>query len=553
MTRVVRPTGSSGKIWCRARAGTVLAGRLLLVGAIAACKSGSTSSEPKVDPKAAAAYARALEAAAGADPTRSAALLAQGAYESVAPSEKCLESFGAAETGKARVEALLDCGLACTLEAVQALKGKEPRTWMAELGRACEPAHFGLSEYGTWILSPEWFVLHKVAELAAPHVGAATGASKAALDKAMASVQLPMPLPAVAPRLYELPVVPPEASVPVTTRTYVVVPAEGSMRVGATPIATLGARGASMSAPEGQALFPGNEAASFDLEPLVLEAVGRTAATPPAGAAPIEGLPPGLHGEVTKTLRGDFGQEGEPVALLLADGRRSAAEIVGVATTLRQVLVAVASPDDTAARALAVELKSELDSQGEAPGQARIDLTAGGLEAAKKAAAGAEETVIVRAEEGVPWSEAVAVAAVAVARGAKRIVLASPRLDNAHRTGWGAHARIAPPTSVISEGEVVVTGGDLSKGLISQLLRRRQAVLRACYEKELAGDPKLAGTVDLEFTIGADGAVSKVKGTGLAKVSDCMARQVRMMKFPRPNGGVVNVRYPVTLKPKDPT
>ena len=533
---------------------------LVLFGAIAACKSG-TSSEPKVDPKPAAAYARALEAAAAADSTRSVALLAQGSYQSVAPSEKCLEAFGAAASGKARIEALLDCGMACTLDAVQALKGKEPRTWMAELGRACEPAHFGLREYGNWILSPEWFLLHKVAELAAPHVAAATGASKAALDKAMASLHLPLPLPAVAPRLYELPVVPADVSVPVTTRTYVVVPAEGSMRVGVTPIATLGARGATMSAPEGQALFPGNEASSFDLEPLVLEAVGRTAAPPPADAAPAQGLPPGLHGEVNRTLRGDFGKEGEPVPLLLGDGRRSAAEIVGVATTLRRVLVAVASPEDTAARALMVELQTGLQSQGEAPGQARIDLGPGGLEAAKKTAAGPEEVVVIRVEEGVPWSDAVAVAAVAIARGAKRIALASPRLDSTARTGWGANAVLGhgasgqgpPATSIVTEGEVTVSGGELSQAVIHQLLRRRLNLFRACYEKELAADPKIVGQVEIAFTIGADGAVGKAKGTGPAKVADCVVRQVRAMRFPRPSGGAVNVRYPLTFKPKDAT
>jgi hypothetical protein len=528
---------------------------LLLFG-IAACSSKPAEKGGGVDDKVAAGFARAVDAAAGADPVQSPALLARGTFESVAPSEKCLESFAAADSGKARVEALLDCGLGCTLEAVQALKGKEPRTWMAELGRACEPAHFGLREYGTWILSPEWFLLHKVAELSAPRVAAASGESKAALDKAMASLRLPMPLPAVAPRLYELPVVPAEVSVPITTRTYVVVPEEGSMRVGATPIATLGARGATMAAPEGQALFPGNEASSFDLEPLVLEAVGQTRTPAPSDAAPVEGLPPGLHGEVTKTLRGDFGQDGEPVALLLADGRRSAAEVVGVATTLRQVLVAVASPEDTAARALVVDLKSELHSQGEAPGQARIDLGPGGLEAAKKAAAGTEEEVVIKVEENVPWSDAVTVAAVAIARGAKRIAFASPRLYSTARSGWGASSAFrqsGPAASVVTEGEVTVTGGELSQAVIHQLLRRRFAVFRACYEKELAANPALAGQVEIAFTIGADGAVGKAKGTGLPVVSDCVARQVRAIKFPRPNGGAVSVRYPLTFKPKDPT
>lgn len=542
----------------------------LLLLSIAACNS-SKPSDSQVDPRAADGFAHALEGLAAADPTQSAALLAEGAYRTVARSEKCLEQFGAAATEKARVEALLDCGLACTLDAVQGLKGKEPRTWMAALGGACEPAHFGLEMYGTWILSPEWFLLHKVGGLAAPHIQATTGAGKKRMERAMAAFRLALPLPAVAPRLYELPVAPAEVSVPVATRTYVVLPASGPMRVGATPYATLDARGASMSAPEGQALFPGNEAASFDLKTLVLEAGGASAAphpaaadaAPSAAAEPVEpaggsGLPPGLHGEVKKTLRGDAGEKGEPVPLMLADGSRPAAEVVGIAAVLPGVLLAVASPEDSAARALAVELHGDLSGGGEAAGQARISLAPGSLDAARKAAGGPEETVVIRVEEGVPWSDAVAVVAVAIARGARRIALNSPRAEHGARTGWagaevghGASGQGPPAISVITDEAPTVTGAGLNASFLRRLMRSRIPLLRSCYERELQRSAKLAGKVDLSFTIGPDGAVSSSKGTGLAKVSDCLAHQVKQMKFPKPkDGAAVSVRYPLVFKPK---
>ena len=525
-----------------------------LLFALAVACSSKSGDKPEARPVS--GFARTLEAVAAADPTQSAALLAQGAFETIAPSEMCLESFADAATERARVEALLDCGLACTLEAVQALKGSPPRTWMAALVAACDASHFGVEGWDNAMLSPEWFLVHKVGELAAPRVAAAGEADRAALEKAMAGFRLPLPLPAVAHRLYDLPVAPPEVSVPVATRTYVIMPAAGPLRVGATPQATLGPRGARMQAPDGQAGFPGVEAGSFDVPALLREAVGAEAAAAPAAAAPPGDQPAGLHGEVAKDIRGDAGGQGEPVPLLLADASRPAAEVIALASSLPAVLLAVAAAEDPSARALVLELRGM--KKGSGP-QAAIALAPGGLAAAKTAAGAGGETVLLRAEEGVPWSDAVEVIAVAVARGATRVVLTSARTAGG-RTGWGASpygqstlGQARPPISAITEGAIAATGGELSSDVIRRVLRSKLPAFRACYERELERDGALAGPVDLEFTIGADGAVGKARGSGLATVSDCIARQVKAMRFPRPRGGVVEVRYPLVFKPKDPT
>ncbi|HEU5056860.1 MAG TPA: AgmX/PglI C-terminal domain-containing protein, partial [Kofleriaceae bacterium] len=244
---------------------------------------------------------------------------------------------------------------------------------------------------------------------------------------------------------------------------------------------------------------------------------------------------------------------GEPIPLLLADGGRPAGEVIESATALPALLVAVASPEDPAARALAIEVRSVMNSSGSAPGQARIDLAPGGLDAARTAAGGAEETVVVRAADGTSWGDAVAVAAVAVARGARQVIITTAALDWGGSGGARGHgASDQPPTvSLITDGQPTASG-DLDRSVIRRVIRSRMGAFRACYERELVRRANLAGKVDLEFTIGADGAVSKAKGSGLPVVADCAARQVKTIKFPPPRGGgVVNVRYPLTFEPKD--
>jgi hypothetical protein len=589
---------------------------LLLFGVVAAC--GHKAEEPVVDPKAAVGFARALEAAASADPTQSAAMLAEGAYETIAPSMKCFQSFAAAADVRKRVDALLDCGLACTPDAVQKLKGKEPRIWMAALAGDCEPEHFGLEKTDAAMLSPEWFLVHKIGEEAARRSGALKGPDRAKLEQAMGSFHLSLPMPAQATGLYELPSAAEAASVPVATRSYVIVAASGKIRVGATPAASLGMRGAVIEAAGGQVGFPGNETAKEDLKAIVLEAGGAPkaaaaeppdAAPPPPDAAPpvrprgrfqmkanvdpqlarkqaidnarsagilgalsattdsrfgvldgTFGLPAGLHGEVDQDLRGDLGKDGDPVPLLLADGSRPAAEVIDLAGGLPAVLIGVAAPEETGARALAVDIQSVMNAVGRDPDQAWVAIAAGKLEEAKKAASGSEETVVIEAADG-PWKDAVEVAAIAIARGARRVIFTTTTLTAPGYSGGGtgsagalighgAYGQGKPAISLFQEGETTATG-DLDKNVIRRVMHAHVGAMRACYEKELVAKPKLEGKVELTFTIARNGSVTEAKGTGLAEVTDCVVRVVKTIKFPAPaGGGVVNVRYPVIFKPK---
>ncbi|MBL4632286.1 MAG: AgmX/PglI C-terminal domain-containing protein [Kofleriaceae bacterium] len=119
-------------------------------------------------------------------------------------------------------------------------------------------------------------------------------------------------------------------------------------------------------------------------------------------------------------------------------------------------------------------------------------------------------------------------------------------------TGWGTISPPPPPSTVgkVSLGKVKATGR-LDKAIIRRYMRRRLPRIRFCYEKELLKRSKLRGTVKLRFTIGPTGKVLAANARGvLPAVSRCVAKAVRTIQFPRPNGGgKVVVNYPFLFLP----
>jgi hypothetical protein len=94
--------------------------------------------------------------------------------------------------------------------------------------------------------------------------------------------------------------------------------------------------------------------------------------------------------------------------------------------------------------------------------------------------------------------------------------------------------------------------GSLDKQIIRRYLRRSLARIRYCYERELLRSPRLAGKVVLDFTIAATGTVSgaKARGLGSRQVERCIEEVIAGLQFPKSNGGgIVLVKYPITLKP----
>ncbi len=71
---------------------------------------------------------------------------------------------------------------------------------------------------------------------------------------------------------------------------------------------------------------------------------------------------------------------------------------------------------------------------------------------------------------------------------------------------------------------------------IGRVIQNHTTKLRACYQQELARDPRLRGTVVVRFTIRRDGSVSEayVSKTTLEspRVEACVLRQIRKLVFP---------------------
>jgi len=109
----------------------------------------------------------------------------------------------------------------------------------------------------------------------------------------------------------------------------------------------------------------------------------------------------------------------------------------------------------------------------------------------------------------------------------------------------GSH-RSKPPQ--VRMGATSVSGR-LPPEVIQRIVRMNYGRFRLCYENALKGNPNLQGTVTVSFTIGVDGSVSSVGGGGLGEVGSCVVRSFGGLSFPQPEGGVVNVTYPIAFSP----
>ena len=89
------------------------------------------------------------------------------------------------------------------------------------------------------------------------------------------------------------------------------------------------------------------------------------------------------------------------------------------------------------------------------------------------------------------------------------------------------------------------TLGDLDPAIVRRYIKRNIQRIQYCYERELLRNPGLAGVVQSQFVIGANGSVAGATATGVNEaVASCIATVIRNIEFPRPLTGTVQVRYP---------
>ncbi len=113
----------------------------------------------------------------------------------------------------------------------------------------------------------------------------------------------------------------------------------------------------------------------------------------------------------------------------------------------------------------------------------------------------------------------------------------------------GSHKTSAPKVRM---GATTVSGR-LPKEVIQRIVRQNYGRFRLCYEKGLAANPSLEGRVSVRFVINRNGSVSNVSNGGSsmpdANVVNCTVRAFYGLSFPKPEGGIVTVTYPIMFAP----
>jgi hypothetical protein len=117
--------------------------------------------------------------------------------------------------------------------------------------------------------------------------------------------------------------------------------------------------------------------------------------------------------------------------------------------------------------------------------------------------------------------------------------------------GTGMHASLGRK-GVKKVGKLRIGSGSSAgfckKGDISRVVRRRAGAIRACYEQRLQVNASLRGKVTVRWTISTSGSVSGASAVGNtlgdSVATSCILRNIRRMRFPKPEGGICKVQWP---------
>lgn len=105
----------------------------------------------------------------------------------------------------------------------------------------------------------------------------------------------------------------------------------------------------------------------------------------------------------------------------------------------------------------------------------------------------------------------------------------------------------AKKTVKVSRGSGAISGF-CKEADITRVVSARQSGITYCYEKELARNPELQGKVTMNWRIGLDGKVVKVlvenSTLNNKTVEGCMSRQIERWTFPKPEGGMCQIKFP---------
>ncbi|MCC6998848.1 MAG: AgmX/PglI C-terminal domain-containing protein [Deltaproteobacteria bacterium] len=102
--------------------------------------------------------------------------------------------------------------------------------------------------------------------------------------------------------------------------------------------------------------------------------------------------------------------------------------------------------------------------------------------------------------------------------------------------------------AAVDAGLAFDPGDVLDRGSIQKVFRAGAPGFRFCFEKALKQQPNLAGRVDVNITIEADGTVSQADAKGLTpELEQCMVERARKLRFP-PGSSSIKVHFPFIFK-----
>ncbi len=95
--------------------------------------------------------------------------------------------------------------------------------------------------------------------------------------------------------------------------------------------------------------------------------------------------------------------------------------------------------------------------------------------------------------------------------------------------------------------------GSINPGVIAKTLAKHVGAFQYCYNKALRSNAKLSGELKVIFLIKIDGSVSNAEmdfegpASKFKKLTSCIKRVFRRIRFPKPKGGEVTVGYPLNF------
>ncbi len=99
-------------------------------------------------------------------------------------------------------------------------------------------------------------------------------------------------------------------------------------------------------------------------------------------------------------------------------------------------------------------------------------------------------------------------------------------------------AQVAPKP-VLEQGAVELSSGNA--GDVRSQMKRYLPRIKACYERELRGEPDLAGKVTVSWIIGGSGRAEdtavEANSTGNGALASCIVREINKIKFKPPEDG----------------